>query len=1568
MATFLLVALAVATNLPAQAGTTLEREFVYPVDRLTMTSRGEAAVVRFRGGLREYVPGRPDLPIVSERIELPEGTRVEAVEQIGLDARPIPGSTWVGPVGKPTTGLGAPEGAAPDPVAYGRSSFGPDPAVVLGYQGTERGRNVAYLLVHPVQWNPSSRRLQRIERLRVRLSLGVHRDPGMVRRERIVREWEGAAASSPPALVTSAPLASVNLSGPGPHPFKATQLPSTLGSPVAYVIITGDALAGEFQHLADWKTQAGLPAVVRTLSFIRQEYPFGVDDADKVRQFIRDAYARWGTKWVLLGGDTDVIPTRLVYSSFYPTSSGERGDIACDMYYSCLDGSWNNDGDAVFGEGDPQVPNDQVDLLPEVWVGRAPVSTVAQAQQFIDKTFQYTRTPLGNYETHTLFFAEVLFPEDWQPGMTATFDGAQIAEDCLTYLRANPSLKYARLYENYLDPRWEPGAIQELKARVIDSLNVGYNLSVHIGHGYRNVMSCADGTLDNANAASLVNGNRLTNLYATNCTSNAIDFPSIGEAFIHAAGGGAVTNIGSTRVDFPNVSQYFQSEYFRLVFQDSVSAVGEAQARQKLPFVGPSSSENAYRWTEMALLLLGDPELHIWTGTPRTLTVTHPSSLAANATSLSVNVKIGGQPLFGARVTAYKPNDEYRVATTDGAGNAVLDFRPDSTGSFFLTVTAYDSRPYQAVVPITAASPALLAERTPVIDDDSAGGTIGNGNQVLDAGEVVDLRIPVRNNGGGPATSVTGTLSTSDPMVTMLAATNTYGTMSPNTVANGNGWFRISTPYTLGDQREIPFTLTLQDLEAQTFVETIRLTLRAPELRHFGHVVVETVGDGDGHPEPGETVSYSVKLVNLGTGTASGVTAILRNYDGLATVSDSTATFGTVAAGAEVSADAFQFSVSPSGSAAAFELRVSSSFGLSYTQRLDLAYPSSPGGLSGLGSRDAIALQWGASPESDLVGYNVYRSGPGGGTLAKVNRVPTGRSSYFLDSGLAPLTRYDYAVAAVDSSGNESARTTTISVSTNPPYHTIFPIEMGRNTPSPVTVAPIYQAGHMDIVAGADVLYCWHADGTSPVDADGLGVTSGDFTTLGSYYAAGASVADLDGGGLEIIAPAWDSQAVYVFDTQGQVKPGWPFATGAGIWSSVAVGNLGGDSRKELVFGSNGTNLFALRSDGSEWIDGDANSSTTGVFKNLGTAYNYATPALADLDGDGWPEIVYGAFDGVLHAWHADGTNLPGFPVTIGGIITASVAIGYLDGSTDTQPEIVVPSGAGKDSLYVFKRDGGGRAGFPVYYRSAGSNRQPSPALADIDRDGFLDIVVAGTDGKLYVYNRNGVLDPNFTNVRFSSMTDAASECSPVVADVSGDGIPDIVIGDENGVLSAFSGTGALLPGFPITLGAEVRGAPALCDCDGDGLSEIVVAGWDTRLYVWDYDFPFSPAGTPEWPQFHHDAMRTGFTWATRTVDTTEEAPSVMQLQAPAPNPARSLMNLGYAVPAEGGGKLLEIAVFDLVGRKVRVLAQGPAVPGRFSARWDLRSSDGSPVRSGVYFVRMSLAGFRQARRFVVLR
>jgi hypothetical protein len=266
---------------------------------------------------------------------------VTGVEILSIDTEPVAEGVRLQSAQVPKPGTGLIERTAPDPAYFTTDTAQPEVPVELGAQGFGRGRHEAFLRVSPVRWSPRSGRLDRVTRMVVRLTLESDAHPTMVPRERVVREWEDAVPSGPTRDLAAGMTPMRNLKGRA-QPFKATQVPSLLGSPVAYVIITNETMRSQFERLAQWKTESGVPAVVRTMEFIRQQYPAGADDAERVRAFIRDAYSRWGTKWVLLGGDTDVIPVRYGYTTFF---SGNY--IANDLYYACLDGNWNADGDSI---------------------------------------------------------------------------------------------------------------------------------------------------------------------------------------------------------------------------------------------------------------------------------------------------------------------------------------------------------------------------------------------------------------------------------------------------------------------------------------------------------------------------------------------------------------------------------------------------------------------------------------------------------------------------------------------------------------------------------------------------------------------------------------------------------------------------------------------------------------------------------------------------------------------------------------------------------------------------------------------------------------------------------------------------------------------------------------------------------------------------------------------------------------------------------------------------------------------------------------------------------------------
>ena len=90
----------------------------------------------------------------------------------------------------------------------------------------------------------------------------------------------------------------------------------------------------------------------------------------------------WGTRWVLLGGDTEIIPKRGVYAS---SGSYVQTSLPTDLYYACLDGPWNDDGDGYWGEYNDGANGGDIDFSAEIYIGRASVSNASELSNFVAK-------------------------------------------------------------------------------------------------------------------------------------------------------------------------------------------------------------------------------------------------------------------------------------------------------------------------------------------------------------------------------------------------------------------------------------------------------------------------------------------------------------------------------------------------------------------------------------------------------------------------------------------------------------------------------------------------------------------------------------------------------------------------------------------------------------------------------------------------------------------------------------------------------------------------------------------------------------------------------------------------------------------------------------------------------------------------------------------------------------------------------------------------------------------------------------------------------------------------------
>jgi outer membrane protein assembly factor BamB len=427
-------------------------------------------------------------------------------------------------------------------------------------------------------------------------------------------------------------------------------------------------------------------------------------------------------------------------------------------------------------------------------------------------------------------------------------------------------------------------------------------------------------------------------------------------------------------------------------------------------------------------------------------------------------------------------------------------------------------------------------------------------------------------------------------------------------------------------------------------------------------------------------------------------------------------------------------------------------------------------------------------------------------------------------------------------------------------------------------------------------------------------------------------------------------------------------STTHGLWATPALADLDLDGRLEVVVLALDGRLYAWHADGSEVRDGDANPATQGVLFQIPGSANWSRggPSVANvLPADPTPEIVFGTENGKVYVLRADGTVATGWPRTVGSMVDASPSLGDID--HDGGLEIAVPCRDGQ--LYVFRGDGTNQPGWPRPVQNRWAALTPSVALADFDADGKLELVVASTgstvsEGNLYVYDWQGNVRPGWpVDVHM------ASESSPVVGDLDGNGSMEIVYGGESGDLFAFTAAGGMFPGFPIKVGAEVRATPMLTDADGDGRVDMLVSGWDQQVYMWKFPGFYVRHRVP-WGTLKGNPRRNGvFDYRDATdVPETPAVPSGRTALYPnVPNPFNPTTTIRFDLGGTAA-QHVSLRIFDVRGALVRTLLDRPAPPGRYDVRWDGHDTAGRAVASGVYFYRLDAADLRAQRKMVLVR
>jgi hypothetical protein len=347
-----------------------------------------------------------------------------------------------------------------------------------------------------------------------------------------------------------------------------------------YLIITNEDFKAALQPLVGWRRDQGLSVMAIGMDEVYDQFSYGLVDPAAIRQLLRYARANWAVpapEFVLLVGEASydyrdnlkgpnksIVPTHLVETAF-------SGETLSDNWFVCLDDE---------------------DVLPDMAIGRLPVSTADEARTVVDKIIAYEQgAPPGEWRQRILLVAD---------GAEASF-AAQ--SDLLAEESVPPPYVVSRVY----------GASVEDPASVVaEELSAGSLIVNYVGHGSIDTWS-EDRLFASEQIASLGNDGRQPMMILMSCLLGFFGHPereSMAEELLLAEDGGAVAVFAPSSLTLSSDQGLLNRALLNVLLNGESPTVGQAilEAKRSL-----SPENQGQRDVIETFTLLGDPALRLVT-------------------------------------------------------------------------------------------------------------------------------------------------------------------------------------------------------------------------------------------------------------------------------------------------------------------------------------------------------------------------------------------------------------------------------------------------------------------------------------------------------------------------------------------------------------------------------------------------------------------------------------------------------------------------------------------------------------------------------------------------------------------------------------------------------------------------------------------------------------------------------------------------------------------------------------------------------------------------------------------
>ena len=473
------------------------------------------------------------------------------------------------------------------------------------------------------------------------------------------------------------------------YPAKSFSIQKSEIGNLDYLIVTSSELKNSFKPLVEWKFRKGLKAEIITLEEIFSDYE-GPTDQLKIKRCLHDYYIKRNLKWVLLGGDHDIVPIQRCYGVV--NEDIDDNTIPTDHFYACFDKNfdWNATVDERIGE--PHI--DYVDVLPEIYISRIPVRNPDHVQTFVRKTLEYEQDPPRKNFAEKMLLSGV---KSWNIWENKSDNHHRTEYMYRKYVHSN---WYGKKYDFYdTGSSFPDGDQYDVSAQnLTQQLNEGYGIFHFAGHGNRTSLLMETGAIFSTRESSELKHHGSGIMLTTTCDINAFDDPDqcLSESFLLNPDGGCTALFGSSRLGLgrPDTlanlgpSYKYNGKFLEYLFSDIFTpgsrSFGAIATAAKASFSG--NGTGGYWYLQYALNAMGDPELPIYTKDPSEF-----DNVKIFRWGNKLRVNTGGVDNCRISLTGKNPEEGFQ-SVVDGVGYHTFQEVP---GQFQVTITKPNYVPYR---------------------------------------------------------------------------------------------------------------------------------------------------------------------------------------------------------------------------------------------------------------------------------------------------------------------------------------------------------------------------------------------------------------------------------------------------------------------------------------------------------------------------------------------------------------------------------------------------------------------------------------------------------------------------------------------------------------------------------------------------------------------------------------------------------------------------------------------------------------------------------------------------------